>query len=252
MKIRNGDTPIQLPELIRTGDPITARWANSIRTALQRLRDRTPVATGGLKFSGYNHPFKIVTEKVKINEDPLDDEIRVYVWNGAVTYLSWQTEDQPIYLEAEITINGGGLRGDPFPVYAEGHVLIEPETEYGVWLKLGRTVALEAFNFDPSPNEPYSGLNYYGTNGVCEVIVTSEFINKTDPPTFDENNDFAYIGKISVDEDRVVTIVQYRKSDFVTGIVTWPVAFNIVSSDAGNDITTGSDAGAYYNAPEPP
>lgn len=43
MKIRNGDTPVQLPEIVRVGDPITARWANGLRAAVQRLRDRTPV-----------------------------------------------------------------------------------------------------------------------------------------------------------------------------------------------------------------
>ena len=45
MKIRNGNTDIKLPELVRPGDQITAKWANSIRAVLQRLRDRTPVAT---------------------------------------------------------------------------------------------------------------------------------------------------------------------------------------------------------------
>jgi len=49
MKIRNGDTPIQLPSIVKTGDAITARWANGIRTAIQRLRDRTPVIVGGSK-----------------------------------------------------------------------------------------------------------------------------------------------------------------------------------------------------------
>jgi hypothetical protein len=246
MKIRNGNTPIQLPELIRTGDPITARWANSIRTALQRLRDRTPVALGGSSPATiYNHPFRIVAETI-------DDEIRAYVWNGAVTFQSWQTEDQPIYLEADITINEGALRNDPFPVLAEGYYVLSVSTDYGVWLKLGRTVALEAFNFDPSPNEPYSVLNFYGTNSQCEVIVTSDFVNKSETPTFDENNDFAYLGKISVDEDGIATITQYRKSDFVTGIVTWPAAFNIVSADDGNSITQGTDGGAYYSEPEPP
>lgn len=43
MKSRNGETSIRLPELIRAGDPITARWANGIRESLQRLRDRSPV-----------------------------------------------------------------------------------------------------------------------------------------------------------------------------------------------------------------
>ena len=49
MKIRNGETPIQLPSIVKPGEAITARWANGIRTALQRLRDRTPVVIGGSK-----------------------------------------------------------------------------------------------------------------------------------------------------------------------------------------------------------
>ncbi len=243
MRIRNGDTPIQLPEIVKVGDPITARWANGLRAAVQRLRDRTPVISGSRQ-GVPAHPFKIVVETV-------DDEIRAYVWNGAVTYQSWATEDKPIYLEADITINAGSLRGDPFPIYAEGYVELAAETDYGVWLKLGRTVETEAFNFEPT-NEPYLGLNYYGTNNYCEVIVTSSFVDKSDTPTFDTNNDFAYIGKISVDAEGGATILQYRKSDFVTGIVTWPIGFSIVSADAGNDITTGSDGGAFYEAPEPP
>lgn len=47
MKIRNGNTDIKLPEAVKVGDEITAKWANSIRSALQRLRDRQPVLTGG-------------------------------------------------------------------------------------------------------------------------------------------------------------------------------------------------------------
>jgi len=49
MRVRNGDTPIQLPELVKPGESITARWANGIRTAIRQLRDRTPVAIGGSK-----------------------------------------------------------------------------------------------------------------------------------------------------------------------------------------------------------
>jgi len=45
MRVRNGNVDIKLPEMVRPGDEITAKWANSIRGALQRLRDRTPVAS---------------------------------------------------------------------------------------------------------------------------------------------------------------------------------------------------------------
>ena len=47
MNVKNGNTDIKLPETVRVGDEITAKWANSIRGALQRLRDRQPVLTGG-------------------------------------------------------------------------------------------------------------------------------------------------------------------------------------------------------------
>ncbi|MFN6189931.1 MAG: hypothetical protein ACK48S_03265 [Planctomycetia bacterium] len=58
MKIRNGDTDIKLPELVKVGDQITARWANSILGALQRLRDRQPVLTGGQAIS-IPKPFEV-------------------------------------------------------------------------------------------------------------------------------------------------------------------------------------------------
>jgi hypothetical protein len=47
MNIRNGNTDIKLPGLVKVDDKITAKWANSIHGALQRLRDRQPVLTGG-------------------------------------------------------------------------------------------------------------------------------------------------------------------------------------------------------------
>ena len=58
MNIRNGDTDIKLPELVKVGDQITARWANSIRGALQRLRDRQPVLTGNQAIS-IPKPFEV-------------------------------------------------------------------------------------------------------------------------------------------------------------------------------------------------
>lgn len=69
MKIRNGDTPIQLPDLIKSGDPITAKWANSIRAALQRLRDRNPVGYGSVGGSSIK-PFQVSLGKNAGSEDP--------------------------------------------------------------------------------------------------------------------------------------------------------------------------------------
>ena len=61
MKIRNGDTPIPIPEVVKVGDDITAKWANNIRLCLQRLRDRVPVSSGGGKTKTDTKPPLFVT-----------------------------------------------------------------------------------------------------------------------------------------------------------------------------------------------
>ena len=78
MKIRNGEAPIQLPDLIRAGDPITAKWANGIRSSLQRLRDRTPVGTSTRQYVEQN-PFQLT-----LGRDPVSDAYYVTVAQGFV------------------------------------------------------------------------------------------------------------------------------------------------------------------------
>jgi hypothetical protein len=78
MKIRSGETPIQLPDLIRAGDPITAKWANGIRSSLQRLRDRTPVGTSTRQYVEQN-PFQLT-----LGRDPVSDDYYVTVAQGWV------------------------------------------------------------------------------------------------------------------------------------------------------------------------
>jgi hypothetical protein len=57
MKTRNGGSPIQLPEIVKAGDDITAKWANQIRSALQRLRDRTPIVKTGKRLTNIKRSF---------------------------------------------------------------------------------------------------------------------------------------------------------------------------------------------------
>jgi hypothetical protein len=78
MKIRNGETPIKLPELIRAGDPITAKWANSIQGALQRLRDRSPTNSNTRQYVEQN-PFQLT-----LGRDPVSDDYYVTVAQGWV------------------------------------------------------------------------------------------------------------------------------------------------------------------------
>jgi hypothetical protein len=58
MIVNNGENAIPLPELIRTGDPITARWANSIRSSIQKLRDRKPTVERQTKINRLSYPFE--------------------------------------------------------------------------------------------------------------------------------------------------------------------------------------------------
>jgi hypothetical protein len=244
MKIRNGDTPIQLPDIVKVGDPITARWANGIRTAVQRLRDRTPVATMARQ-PQYVHPFKIIAT---IEEE----EPRIYVSHGVVTYQEWDNTDQPTYKEADVYFDSVALTAllnDPFSILDVGYFVAAPSTDYGVWLKVNRAPTGGVDNPNAS-SEPYTGLAYAGSTTGCEILISSTSVEKTQTPTYDDDYDFIYLGKVAFDENGAATVQQFRKSDIITGIVTWPVGFNIVSSDAGNSITTGSDGGAYYDDPD--
>lgn len=54
---------------------------------------------------------------------------------------------------------------------------------------------------------------------------------------------FAYIGQVAI-ASGVVTIDQWVRSDIYLAMATW--GHGIVSSDANNDITAGSDGGVFY------
>jgi hypothetical protein len=74
MKIRNGETPIKIPPIVKAGDPITARWANDLRDALQRLRDRVPVIKGASGGGGSRCLpfFNTYTKPAEGEGDPID------------------------------------------------------------------------------------------------------------------------------------------------------------------------------------
>lgn len=57
MPVNNGNNQITLPDLVRAGDSITAKWANSMRGAIQKLRDRKPQQGKGSKTLRILPPF---------------------------------------------------------------------------------------------------------------------------------------------------------------------------------------------------
>ena len=64
MTVSNGNNQITLPDLVRAGDSITAKWANSMRTAIQKLRDRKPQQGKNSKILKIAAPFN---PSVKLN-----------------------------------------------------------------------------------------------------------------------------------------------------------------------------------------
>jgi hypothetical protein len=87
MKTRSGDTPIQLPDLIKSGDPITAKWANSIRSALQRLRDRAPSTTSGAAQRKSKPPFWSTLRRMS------DGTLKLFMEDGYVVLRKNRGED---------------------------------------------------------------------------------------------------------------------------------------------------------------
>jgi hypothetical protein len=64
MRVNNGNNQITLPDVVRAGDSITAKWANSMRGAIQALRDRKPQQGKNSKILKIPAPFN---PSVKLN-----------------------------------------------------------------------------------------------------------------------------------------------------------------------------------------
>jgi hypothetical protein len=271
MKIRNGDTPIQLPDLVRNGDPITAKWANSIRTAIQRIRDRVPVASGKPRFQNL-HPFKIITRRIQTNDDPVEFELRLYINYGQVfeAYFKKILNVEDFRGESGSgIIQIDGLLNDPSGSVATYETL-SASTTYGVWLKgvytSGSTI---------TDTYPVTYLNRgYMTTDIFQLIYTETVVDSThNTPDNKPDEDYVwlFIGSVEVDGNLNPTVTQWWKSDIICGSFSMPriepsadsgnslyisstdgkpYVPPIVSGDANNDITTGGDGGAYYNDPD--
>jgi hypothetical protein len=160
MKIRNGETPVQLPPVIRAGDPITAKWANSIREALQRLRDRTPVGKGGRQLKAIR-PFQ-----VNIGQDPDTLDHFVTVSQGFVVEraLSADGAESPLVLhECDNRLDVDGLL-TKFPIEVGDAIFVKVlEDEYGR-IKGGSDLVLvvdDASNESTYYEPPSTDAQYY-------------------------------------------------------------------------------------------
>jgi len=78
-KPKNGSLPINLPKLVKGGDPITAKWANEIRSAVQGLRDRQPSTDNGKKILSPK-----IFQPIVRNSENSETLFEVHVWEGLV------------------------------------------------------------------------------------------------------------------------------------------------------------------------
>jgi hypothetical protein len=241
MIVNNGENQITLPDLVKVGDSISARWANSLRDCVQKLRDRKPTAISQTRTTKSTHPFKIVATTE-------ESELRIYVCFGVVTYMIWNTAEEPIYKDGQVYFAQSPgltyLKNDPFYTTPVGYFVGAVSTSYGVWLKVARNAA-GSLNSPAGSAEPYTTVDYSSFITGSEILVTSSFTDPTATPTYDSDFAHIYLGKVTYDSAGAPTVIQFRRSDVITSLASWPTNFTIVSADAGNQISTGTDGGAY-------
>jgi len=182
MKIRNGNTPIQLPDLVRSGDPVTAKWANSIRTALQRLRDRTPVASGKIARTSVK-PFQVTLGYNSGSEDPpVAASYYVTVAQGFVVERALSANGADNALLLHECDNRLDANGDPtkFTIAAGEAIFVKVlendlgRVRGGIFLNLEVAAAAQAStNFEPpsTDGEFYYKLAELQTDGTGVKLV---------------------------------------------------------------------------------
>jgi hypothetical protein len=136
------------------------------------------------------------------------------------------------------------LKNDPFYTTPVGYFVGAVSTSYGVWLKVARN-AFGSLNSPAGSAEPYTTVDYSSFITGSEILVTSSFTDPTATPTYDSDFAHIYLGKVTYDSGGAPTVIQFRRSDVITSLASWPTNFTIVSADAGNQISTGTDGGAY-------
>lgn len=93
--IRNGDLPIQIPQRVRAGDEITAKWANSLVDAIIRLRDRIPVeSNSGKRNTCAAMPFMPI---LKAEKGATDFTYKISLSSGYVVDRMITGDTTPIY-----------------------------------------------------------------------------------------------------------------------------------------------------------
>ena len=247
---RPNNIPITIPPVVRVGDPPTAIWANQVRTALDRLKNRGTIDPTYPVTSSYVHPYKIYvnwdgaayTMQMQIGRYTAMKLIQV---SGNFALIS---ADQALSYDS----SAGAFRGDDFDTNTLGSMSLAVSTVYGVWVTSGITTS-PGFG---SRQTDYDKLDDYRSGGAT-VKISSTYTAYTDAATYAATllggltvgAGVFYIGQIETFTDGSYVVKQWRKSDITVGNIAIPDDLHFVSTDADNSIIPGLDKGAYYDAP---
>jgi hypothetical protein len=210
------------------------------------------------------HPFQIVTKKERTTADPPVDQIRLFVNKGRITTFSFSSDavQKPcaIDIAVDFTPATSDLMNDDFGFSSVvGYEVLAVSKTYGVWVVVGQMQG----TFTPTSDfQNFTQIREWSADGAGSIrgqiyvsdttgetefgdgrAVTTAFVGTLDAPCA------FYLGKVEVDANGKVTIKQWRSSDIFSQMTALPDEFVIVSTDADNSITQGSDGGAYYDEP---
>ena len=263
------NNPVPIPGRVRPNQAIRARDHNQMVDGLRALTQRgiDPIA----------HPNK-VTPRTPFEIIPFYDsgtpKIQVFYGHIEATTLTADSAGYDLWASTYVntTINMGDLVGDPDgPSGTEGSLTLSASTDYGVWIKV--LVRKDSWgNYDaPGSDTIAATLVQMAQNHAAEIVTSSTHTNKSDQNSITASTSgyaYFYVGKVEVDADSVMTILQSRKSDLELPASLYPFAIistdadqslvpgtdggiyvRTVSGDANNDISAGSDGGAFYEEP---
>lgn len=247
---RPGNIPIVVPAVKKRGDAITAEWANQLRDAVVRLKNRGTIDRVFPSGKGYVHPYKIF-----VNYDGSAYSMQMQIGRFTVMKLI-QVSSNFALISADQALaydsSAGAFRGDDFDTGTLGEMALSASTTYGVWVTSGVT---ESLGYG-SRQTDYDKLDDYRAGGAT-VRISSTYTLYSDAATYaatfvtglSRGQAVFYIGQIETGSAGESTVKQWRKSDITFGNIAIPDDLHFVSTDVNNSITVGSDKGAYYDAP---
>jgi hypothetical protein len=230
-------------------------------TTVSAIKKRAP--------SQYAHPFKFSVS----NEE---GENRLYINYGAIYRMI--VSNNPSYPDSvanacwisipqsvtSFTFQNEPQGASDFPTYN----VLSAGTNYGVWIT--GTIQTQSTVIDayaPSDEMGYTEADIYSPAFGLSVVVSSTYTLPADAPS--DRSLWFYLGKIEVDSSGNATIMQYWRSDIILPSISLPrvtpssdtgnsveigsdgllFVAPIVSADADNSISEGTDGGAFYEAP---